>query len=72
MTIILKDIHKELTELASTFNLNKPKELENYLEDFALMEEIIDDDFQMLSIDNYIEEEFDFDMIMEEEAELIF
>ncbi len=79
MTIELKDIHKELTDLAEEFGLNKPKDFECYLEqdveDFELMEDLIDDDYQMLSIDNFdieSEEEFDMDSLLEEESELIF
>ena len=79
MTIELKDIHKELTDLAEEFWLNKPKDFECYLEedveDFELMEDLIDDDYQMLSIDNFdieSEEEFDMDSLLEEESELIF
>lgn len=79
MTTELKNIHLELTNLAEEFNLKKPKDLEFYLEenieDFELIEDLIDDDYQMLSIDNFDienEEEFNMDSLLEEESELFF
>ena len=77
MTIELKDIHQELTDLAEEFDLNKPKDLSFYLEedveDFELMEDLINEDYKMLSIDNFEESEFDnIDSLLEEEEELFF
>ena len=78
MTIELKDIHQELTDLADEFGLDKPKDFEYYLnnnvEDFELMETLIDEDYQMISINNIeqSESEFDMDNLLEEESELIF
>lgn len=74
MTIELKDIHQELIDLADEFGLSKPKDLDYYLEeDIELMEDLIDEDYQMLSIDNFDNEtEFDMDSLLEEETELMF
>lgn len=78
MTTELKAIHTELNNLAEELNLNKPRDLEFYLEenieDFESIENLINDKYQMLSIDDFDtedEEEFNTEYLLEE-VELFF
>ena len=75
MSIELEEIHTELTTLAEEFNLKPPRDIEYYLsdvEEFELMEGLIDQEYQMLSIDQIKEDVVDIDSILEDEAELTF
>lgn len=75
MTIELQLIHNELTEIADEFGLNPPKDFEHYLsdvEDFELMNDLIDEDYQMMSIQEIESKSFDGEAVLDEESELIF